>query len=151
MQKHDRGDPRFCAASNSDTHFADFRFSRSPQRIILRQFQCTCDGAGDINISTGDTSICYATINSASRCFPADYNSTQIAAFICGFLYLVGIPIFYYQLITRTVNLVLSTSRQYKLLTLEINRLESLEKEKRTEVAEDLKEYKKIQFKLYCQ
>jgi hypothetical protein len=118
-------------------------------RVILRQFQCTCDGEGELNTLTGDSSLCYATINSAMRCFPEDYSSTQVAAFICGFLYLVGIPVFYYFLITKTVNLVLSTSRQYKLLTMEINRMRALPKKEKEKVREDLKEYRRIQYKLY--
>lgn len=121
-------------------------------RIILRQFECRCDGLGELNSGLwGDAvspNTCYSAIDTARRCFPTHTSLTQIVAFIVGTLYLVGIPIFYYKLIHETVSLVLSTSRQYKLLSIEIDRLESLSKQERALFAGEIKEYKRIQFKL---
>ena len=119
-------------------------------RVILKQFQCTCDGAGILNTIENDPSMCYSTIDSSQHCFPTHVSSTQIAALVCGCLYICGIPVFYYLLITKTVTLVLSTSRQYKLLTLEIRRMDALPKHLKTpQIKKDLAEYRKIQFKLY--
>lgn len=121
-------------------------------RIILRQFECRCDGLGELNSGLWGDAVspdtCYSAIDTARRCFPTHTSLTQIVAFIVGTLYLVGIPIFYYKLIHETVSLVLSTSRQYKLLSIEIDRLESLSKQERALFAGEIKEYKRIQFKL---
>jgi len=117
-------------------------------RTILRQFQCTCDGLGEINARFADPDLCYSEVDNSRRCFPDDASVTQIVALVCGTLYLFGIPIFYYKLIHETVSLVLSTSRQYKLLSIEIDRLESLSKQERALFAGEIKEYKRIQFKL---
>lgn len=119
-------------------------------RVILKQFQCTCDGAGILNSIENDPDMCYSTIDSSKHCFPTHVALTQIVALVCGCLYIIGIPIFYYLLITKTVTLVLSTSRQYKLLTLEITRLAALPKHLKSEqIKKDLAEYRRIQFKLY--
>jgi len=119
-------------------------------RVILRQFQCICDGQGAINKGEGaDPNQCYAAIDDSQMCFPDEASVTQIVALVCGTFYLVGIPIFYYNIITRTVSLVLTTSRQYKLLSMEIARLSALPKAQRAAVAKDLHEYRRIQFKLY--
>jgi len=120
-------------------------------RTILLQFQCSCDGQGEINQRLNDPSLCYSTEYPNQRCFPEDAVATQIVALVIGSLYLVGIPVFYYQLISKTVLIVLSTSRQYKLLGMEIHRLEALDLPKgpkRDRVRQDLAEYKRIQFKL---
>ena len=79
-------------------------------RTLLSQFVCECS----TDAASGD-SACYNQNYPSDACFPSQVTGVQVFAFIFGFVYIVGLPLFYIRLINRTVKLVLSTSRSYQL------------------------------------
>lgn len=79
-------------------------------RVILTQFQCNCS----VDTETKEEK-CSSNTDSSVDCFPSLITLMQGAAIGFAILYLIGIPILYYKLVSRTVALVISTSRAYKL------------------------------------